>query len=197
MTLSHSKNFTAGRTFFSTILLFIITFTVVYGQEQHSDSLKENHQLNDAAPETQYSNMIETGIMYHLQLDYIDFSPYIEYRVHEKFAVGAGLSSMYYLEDIDRNKVAWGGFVYGRYYVIEKLFFHAELLSGVFPYLNKLDYKRKYVNTFGLYLGAGYRQPITERINSFLTVTYDLNHNQVSLHRNTLLIKAGIGLIFQ
>lgn len=131
----------------------------------------------------------------------IDVSPHIGYFITERFALGIGGTYQYYRinnDYINYSTSIWGGRLFGRYYVLEELFAHAE-----YEYLN---YEAALVDPFGYYsgkiervgvdnilVGAGYRQSIGGNSYVNLLVLWNLNETVYTLYENPI-IRMGIDI---
>lgn len=126
---------------------------------------------------------------------FIDISPMVGYRFTEKFSAGLGPSYQYLsIKDLGYSfsTNAYGGRVFGRYFIWQNLFTHSEL---ELINLEAFDIQRRRVNVTNLYVGGGYRQMLGERAYADIVVLWNLNESVYSPYRNPI-IRAGFNIGF-
>lgn len=121
----------------------------------------------------------------------IDVSPRVGYYVTESFIAGVGLSYKYFKYDNFSDNM-YGGSLFGRYFITEELFLHAESeMTNLTSYIVYQDYifsqQRTWLNT--TMIGGGYRSgPFT------ISALYIVNHNPRTspYGQSPLIIQGGI-----
>ena len=139
-----------------------------------------------------------------------DLSPTIGYRLTDQLTLGTGISYKYNrVKDytIDLNTGKWydyrsniyGGSVWGRYYILQNIFAHAEVEQL------QIDYKYTSVTSStptnvkngagvtSVLVGGGYRQPIGGNVFFNILILFNLNETDFSPYSNPI-IRAGISV---
>ena len=140
----------------------------------------------------------------------IDLSPTIGYRVSDQFTLGTGISYKYnHIKEntynpsngrwYDYTSNIYGGSIWGRYYRLKNIFAHAEIEQL------RIDYRFTDVNSSlpteikngvdvtSVLVGAGYRQPIGQRVFFNILVLFNLNETDFTPYNNPI-IRAGISV---
>jgi hypothetical protein len=173
------------------ILLFILIFTNLYAQ----DSLK-----GDRKPA--FMDRIFFGGDLGLQFGtytFINVSPVIGYKFTEKVVGGFGITYQYLsYSDVNLSTNIYGGSLFGRYYILENLFAHAEYqLLNLEPfYVNYSTgniYKGSRMNVESYLVGGGYRQPISGNASFNILVLWNLSNSIYSPYSNPI-IRAGFNI---
>ena len=129
---------------------------------------------------------------------YIDVSPLVGYKVTEKFHAGIGATYIYESSKIRFTNSSimrfetshYGGRLFGRYYVWENLFAHAEyeyLNLGWPDYnstSNKIEIQRENINS--IFIGGGYAQPIGSNVAFLIMALWNVNEGVNSPYVNPL-----------
>ncbi len=174
---------------FFLFFLFLTIPLFISAQIRGSDKKKSNPFQSD-----RFFTGGDFGLVFG-DVTLIDISPFLGYKVTDKFWTGIGATYQYYrntnyVPDIKTS--VYGGRVFGRYYVgiIENLFAHAEY--------EVLNYDALFMDPFGyvyqqrltahnILVGAGYSQPISENSSLDLMILYNLNENSQSLYSNPVI----------
>lgn len=134
---------------------------------------------------------------------YIDVSPLVGYKVTEKFHAGLGATYIYESSKIRftsgptfRYETShYGGRLFGRYYVWENLFAHAEyeylnlgypdpLYDPVTGQIEKIGITRQNINS--IFIGGGYAQPIGPNAAFLIMALWNVNEGVYSPYVNPL-----------
>ena len=121
----------------------------------------------------------------------IDLSPLIGYRVSERFSSGIGITYQYYSDSrFDFNTDIYGGRVFGRYFIYEDFFAHAEF--EVLSLETELDRLNLYPDDdrfliHSVLVGGGYRQKIGQSSSINFMVLYNLNQSSNSPYQNPII----------
>lgn len=129
---------------------------------------------------------------------YIDISPLVGYKVTEKFHAGIGATYIYESSKVRFTNTSvlryetshYGGRLFGRYYVWENLFAHAEYeyLNLGWPDYNslsgKIDIQRENINS--IFIGGGYAQPIGPNAAFLIMALWNVNEGVNSPYVNPL-----------
>lgn len=169
------------RHFFATAL-FLLVFGYSFSQNEESSE----------SPKKKWTEKVFFGGNlggWFGTITYIDISPLVGYRFSEKFNAGIGATYLYYSDsDINYSTHIYGGRAFGRYFIIENLFAHAEyeILNGEWLVGQRSD-------LHSVFVGGGYSQRIGR--NSFfnLTVLWNLNDSSLSPYRNPIF-RMGFGI---
>lgn len=148
---------------------------------------------SDTAVKPTVKEKISFGFNYHLQISHLDISPIVVFPLNKRVQVGFGLNYLYHYRNSTRvGKSSLGGNIFSRVFVHKNIYTHVEYLYSDVAYLNQLIYEFHRVKKADFFVGAGYRQPISDRTNGFLTLLVNLNHSEESPYKNLILLKAGI-----
>jgi len=187
------------------ILIVLLVFTGLFNiQAQFGKDFQEEKQ-----PQLQKRFFLGGGIGFWIwpREGYVYVSPLLGYHISPSFDVGVRLSYSYYWYNysglkFDEND--YGGGVFGRYYLFffQDLFIHAEyeFLSHEEPtniYFTPPDiytYTMKRVPLHNIYVGAGYRQWISQNAFVSLLVLFNLNETEYAPNNPIIRIGFGVGL---
>jgi len=127
----------------------------------------------------------------------IDVSPTIGYNITEHIAVGIGGVYKYYNDKRytpPDKRTVWGGNIFSKYFFTENIFAHAEYeyLTYKTSIFNLLGVNET-VSEWGLLLGGGYRQPISDKAYAYIILLYNFNETQYTPYQNPI-IRVGIEL---
>lgn len=131
----------------------------------------------------------------------VDISPMVGYKITPRIGIGVSPTYKYYQfrnyygQSFDLKSHVWGGGLFGRVLIFDKIFAHAE-----YEYLT---YKSKdnsssltYINNYNSVLvGAGYREPISENGFMYLLLLWNINETIDSPYNNPI-IRAGFSIGF-
>jgi len=133
------------------------------------------------------------GFNYHLQISNLDVAPIVFYRLHKRLDVGLGLNYLYYYRKGEReNTSAYGSNIFTRAYFVKDFFLHLEYLYSNVAYRNDLNFEFKRVYIANFFTGLGYRQPVTSKVDSYLSCLVDLTHRNESPYKNLIVVKFGM-----
>lgn len=123
---------------------------------------------------------------------YVNVSPIVGYFLTERLAVGlGGLYQYYNFRPQNFDTHVYGGSVFGRFYILEQLFAHAEYelinLEGFVLDASGNVVERGRLNVDALYLGGGYAQPIGRNSAFFIMILMDVLQSQYSVTRNPVI----------
>jgi hypothetical protein len=136
---------------------------------------------------------ISFGFNYHLQISHLDIAPVLILPVKEKIHAGFGLNYLYhYRNSIREGKSSLGFNFFSRVFITKNIFGHAEYLYSDVAYLNVLVYEYYRIKKADFFIGGGYRQPITDKTDAYLTLLVNLNNSDESPYKNRILFKAGL-----
>jgi hypothetical protein len=148
---------------------------------------------NENKSEEKICRLPELGLNYHLQISHADFLPVLNYKFNRYLDAGVGGQYVYYFRSTQRDgKSSYGFNVYSRIYPVKSLFVHAEYLYSNVPYINKriYEFERVYVSNF--LGGIGFRQPITDRVDTYFTGLFDFTHSENSVYGSKILFRIGV-----
>ena len=140
----------------------------------------------------------------------VDLSPTIGYRLTDQLTLGTGISFKYnHIKDytLDQNSGRWydyksniyGGSVWGRYYLLQNIFAHAEIEQL------KIDYNytsvsstlptnvKNGVDVTSVLVGGGYRQPLGGHVFFNILILFNLNETDFTPYNNPI-IRAGVSV---
>lgn len=140
----------------------------------------------------------------------IDVSPVVGYRITEKFETGIGLTYKYYkYKDYfidnytgigyDLKSNILGGSVFARYHILENVFAHIEFESLRYQYDNyystgvSIQSEQLVANINSVFVGAGYRQRISQGSYFFIMALWNLTEDAMSPYSNPVL---RMGMVF-
>jgi hypothetical protein len=134
---------------------------------------------------------------------YIDVSPLVGYKVTEKFHAGIGATYIYESSKIRFTNSSimrfetshYGGRLFGRYYVWENLFAHAEyeylnlgypdpVYNNTTGQITDLEISRENINS--IFVGGGYAQPIGSNVAFLIMALWNVNEGVNSPYVNPL-----------
>ncbi len=114
-------------------------------------------------------------------------SPIIGYKINKRLSAGVGAEYLYYREkwrSVVYETSIYGGNVFTRYRISDKLFTHAEygFINWEIPVFDpvKYIYTTERRNIPHLYLGGGYVQPVSQRSSFVLMAMYDALYNPLT-----------------
>jgi len=128
----------------------------------------------------------------------LDLSPMVGYKITDKLIGGVGGSYQYirvrYSNNATYENSIYGYSLFGRYYIFDQLFAHAEYqrLNGEWQPWFRPDH-RYWVT--GVLVGGGYTQRIGENFGVALTVLFNVNESEDWPYQNPI-IRAGFGFGF-
>jgi len=140
----------------------------------------------------------------------VDLSPTIGYRLSDQLTLGTGLSYKYnrvkdYTQDLNTGKWygyksnVFGGSIWGRYYVLQNIFAHAEIEQLQIDYnYTSVNYStptdiKNSIGVTSVLVGGGYRQPIGGRVFFNILILFNLNETDFSPYNNPI-IRAGVSV---
>lgn len=153
----------------------------------------------------------------------VSVAPIVGYKISDRFAAGVGLGFQYvHIKDFweiqDYNtglvirkpyeSLVYSGSVWGRYIFWRNLFAHVEYehnfmsITTYHLYTNSstgqsvIDKEKLRYNAPSLLVGAGLRQPVSERLSFVLTALYDVIQDQYSPYRNRIDFRVGVNVGF-
>lgn len=148
---------------------------------------------SDSLPSKTFRNKPAFGFNYHLQISHLDIAPIVVIPIHKRVEMGFGVNYLYhYRNSIRLGKSSIGANIFSRVYVNRNIYSHVEYLYSDVAYLNKLVYEYTRVRKADVFLGAGYRQPVSDKIFAYLTVLVNVNQLPESPYKNLILFKAGL-----
>lgn len=115
----------------------------------------------------------------------VNISPIVGYKITPRFAAGVGVTYIYYnYKAINFSSSIYGGNIFGRLYVLENIFGHAE-----YEVLNidSYDFPGTRANIENVYVGGGFRQAIGA--NSFMNIMalWNINESKYSPYGNPII----------
>lgn len=160
-------------------------------------SLLSLHQVSgQQEPDSDYNvnrGTLKAGINYHLQIRHIDFAPVVFYRFNKGVEAGIGVNYLFnFSKDDLENTHVYGANVFARGYFLRNFFLHLEYLYTDVPYRNDLNFELRRVNIASFFMGLGYRQALTSKVDSYLFCLADLTYREESPYKNLLLLKLGL-----
>lgn len=186
------------------IILFInLIATSLYAQTEEDPAVKD----------LTFNQRLVYGGGFGLQfgnVTLVDLSPTIGYRLTDRFTLGTGLSFKYnHIKDytLDQNSGRWydynsniyGGSIWGRYYLLQNIFAHAEIEQL------KIDYNytsvssalptnvKNGVDVTSVLVGGGYRQSLGGQVYFNILILFNLNETDFTPYNNPI-IRAGISV---
>lgn len=180
-----------------TLLLLLIIFS------SNSYSQNDNEIINlseNQKEESNFKNKFFSGGNFGIQfgtITLIDISPLIGYNITEKFAAGAGITYQYYKDSNYDFKInVFGGRLFARYYIFEKIFLHSEVEYLRYNYnASQSSWSNDKVDITNFLVGGGYRQWLGGNLYATLIVLWNLNESEYSLYNNPI-IRIGINAGF-
>lgn len=131
--------------------------------------------------------------LYFGNITYLNLSPVIGYRITNKLSAGAGVTYIYYQNNIyNFNTSMYGGKIFSRYSIIENLFAHTEyeLLNLEIYDILTANIERRWIGSF--LVGGGYRQLIGGFSSLDILLLYDLNYSEYSPNASPVVFRMGV-----
>lgn len=125
----------------------------------------------------------------------IDISPHVGYWITDDLAGGIGFTYQYYKDTRyvpDYSTDVYGARVFGRYYIFENFFAHAEyewLNYKVWSLIE--DFSR--IDVYNVLLGGGYRQWVSNKSFLSIVILWNVNESIYSLYQNPI-IRVGVNI---
>ncbi|MBI2271559.1 MAG: hypothetical protein HYU69_14535 [Bacteroidetes bacterium] len=115
----------------------------------------------------------------------VNISPIIGYRITERLAAGIGATYIYYnYRALRFSSSIYGASVFGRFYVLENIFAHAEYeLLNVDSY----DFPGTRTNIENIYVGGGFRQALGGRSYMTIMALWNINESKYSPYGNPII----------
>lgn len=144
----------------------------------------------------------------------IGISPVIGYRITDKFSAGIGLGYQYYKDKfatqyIDKSTGAihdyafktsiYTASIWARYLIWNNIFVHLEPEMNSFEQWRQPDnftINKERIYVPSLLVGAGLRQPVSDRLSLVGTILYDVLQEEDSPYKGRLDIRFGINVGF-
>lgn len=134
----------------------------------------------------------------------VDLSPVVGYRVTERLETGIGISYKYYKvkdywydynsnRSYDLKSNIIGGSVYLRYNILKNVFAHTEFEQLQYRYTQYyntgtgLTTEKETANISSVFIGGGYRQPISQNSYFFIMALWNLTESSLSPYNNPVL----------
>ena len=179
------------KTIFIILATFLLLIQNSFGQytSEESDVKKKENPLNKLT----FKDRLYTGGNMALNFQnswvYFEASPYVGYKVTEKFSAGVGVKYIYVgSKQYNINWSIYGGNIFSRYLFTRSLFAHAEfeLLRAYDLDPNSTSY---YQRDFApmLFAGAGYSSSLGGRVTVQFLLLYDFINSLNSPYRNNYL----------
>ena len=188
---------------FLIIIIFNLITISIFAQTE------EDASVNDL----KFSQRLVYGGGFGLQfgnVTLLDLSPTIGYRLTDQLTLGTGLSYKYnhmkdYTQDLntgkwyDYNSNVFGGSIWGRYYLLQNIFAHAEIEQLQIDYhYTSVNYStptnvKNGIGVTSVLVGGGYRQPIGGHVFFNILILFNLNETDFSPYNNPI-IRAGISV---
>lgn len=126
---------------------------------------------------------------------FINVSPIVGYKFTEKIVGGIGITYQYLnYKDADYSTNIYGGSLFGRYYITESLFAHAEYQVLSFEPYNYYTFSKAVRTNIESYLiGGGYKQAVSGNISFNIMVLWNLSNSIYSPYTNPV-IRAGFDI---
>ena len=169
------------------LLLFLIFLNCVSSQNN-----EKNRDLSDLT----FKERLFTGGNFGIQfgtITYIEIAPILGYRITNNFVAGVGATYIYFSDKTYQPKYTtdiYGGSIFGRYFVFENVFAHAELSAlnyeAVSPFQNN-SYVKERVWTNGVFLGGGYRQMLGDFSSVNIMILWNFNEEVNSPYQNPII----------
>lgn len=205
------------------IILIILVATAITGQAQevYSSSGGKVNKRNQEKTGFDPSRIIYgggIGLGFANNVFAIAVSPIIGYRISERFAAGIGIGYQYYqandaiqyfnintgLNEFYTIKTSiYTGSVWGRFIVWNNIFVQAEVEGNNLEtfdiyYDNNSQFvvDKDRITVPSILLGAGIRQPISERVSFLAAALYDVLQQPYSPYRGRIDIRFGVAVGF-
>jgi hypothetical protein len=122
----------------------------------------------------------------------IQIAPVIHYAYTDELIVGLGLDYTYFKDTRDPffsfEGSIWGPRIFGRYFVLDDFFIHAEFQQIIFKdqYSNSL-LKDTWISESKFYAGGGYRSWIGTNSYMFIMLLFDLQDSEIFFGTNPFI----------
>jgi len=121
----------------------------------------------------------------------INVSPQAGYLISNRFSAGLGATYQLYHDRFFGQSFTthvFGYSLFGRLHIMPRIFAHFEFeqLNLQFRENRVLDQPGERFWESNVFLGAGYRQPMSERVNLNIMLLYNFNHQSQAYHQNPL-----------
>lgn len=184
------------RTFFC-LFLFIALITdgnIAFAQQQDSIPYKKDRRIMDRL----YIGG-NLGLLFG-STTLIELSPQVGYRLTDRFIPGIGITYIYqnyHDKYVHYENSVYGGSVFSKYFITDKLFGHVEYEMLNVEYLATGQnlapmVDRKWISSF--YIGGGYSQPIGQRGFAQVMILFELIQDPwYPYYRSNPIIRIGFG----
>ncbi len=180
------------RLYLSTIFFFVL-HTGMHAQESQQKLSLKDRLFFGGGVTANFGNVTVLGA-----------SPIVGYKFNNKLSAGVGVEYLYYREKWNRvlyETSIYGGNVFSRYRISDRLFAHAEygFINWEIPVFDpiKYIYTTERRNVPHLYLGGGFIQPIGERSSFVIMALYDALYNPLqSANPSPFIFRAGFNVGF-
>lgn len=142
------------------------------------------------------------GLQIGTNITQIEVSPAVGYMINNKLSAGVGVVYQYFKANIqgpsqvyEINTNIYGGKLFGRYNITDFLFAYGEYenINLDVANLNTREIERDWVP--GMFVGAGYFQPIGRRAGVNLMLLYNLLYDPLkSPYNNAFVLRLGFSL---
>lgn len=156
----------------------------------------EEAKKAEPKPPYKIKDHLFTGGNFGLQfgtITLIDVAPVLGYKITPRFSVAVGVNYTFYKDSRPPafTQNIYGGRVFGRYFIFDNLFVHAE-----YEGLNsQWDYYKKPFTIYSFLAGVGYRQAVAERLFLDAMLLYNFNTGYYQLYNNPIIrIGFNVGL---
>ena len=167
------------------IILVLVVFACSYTQGMKA----QGPAKNPSPPESAFQwNRVFWGGNLGAQFGSVtalNISPLIGYKITERVQVGVGATYLYFnYQMYNFSSTMYGGSVFGRIFVLENVFLHAE-----YEVLNidSYDFPGMRTNIENEYIGVGFRQPFGERSSYTIMVLWNANETKYSPYSNPVI----------
>jgi long-subunit fatty acid transport protein len=185
---------------FICVTLFFYSVVSVFAQDNNNEDNRIKYNYDN--PSKPFKDRIFTGGNVGLQLGtvtMVDISPLIGYKLTEKLTTGVGFTYQYYNDSYFAPPFTlniWGGRIFVRYNILERLFAHVEYEFLTFKtdmFNMSSNEPAQQINLNNILIGGGYRERIGEDIYANVTVLWNINESAYSLYRNPII---RLGFVF-
>jgi hypothetical protein len=202
------------------ILLFSLGASASFAQEVYSSSGKPLDRKNPLRREEpkgfdKDKLIFGGGIIFGAGNGFLNVgvTPAVGYRFTDRFSAGIGLGYRYFQEKIPYNNIKTGlpdiyklktsiysASLWSRFIVWNNIFLHLEpemnsletFSAGYDPTTREFVVDKDRIFVPSLLVGAGIRQPISDRVSLATSILYDVMQDKNSPYRNTIDIRLGI-----
>ena len=181
--------------------MIVILFLAIFNPEL--SSAQSGFERNTP----RFSDRLVYGGGFGLQfgtLTLVDLSPVVGYRLTERLETGIGFTYKYYKvkdywydyltnQSYDLKSNIIGGSVYSRYHILKNVFVHAEFEQLQYRYTQYyntgagLARDKQTANISSLFVGGGYKQPISQSSYFFIMALWNLTEDSMSPYNNPVL----------